>query len=380
MPVPVDLSKLSDVVKKTKYDELVAKVNDIDTSRFVLKTKNDADISELKNKIPDTSSLVKKTDYNIKIAEIEDKIPNVTNLATKTALTTVENKIADFSSLVKKTGYNTRVAEIDTKVSNLDGKIAENKTKNESIENELNRSLNNFGHVLLVNMFFDGRDSSQAYLIFQPLHRHAKPPPTSDNSLTPLIDYYSCNIRVKFNGSILRQPKVSYTHEEIVNIYIVFELAGSSSHSHDPRLKKYLFGAITLTKNADIYKYGYSGYGIGFDRKSSFSFPGGGFGQNVLIFGTEMSTSVHIDNNKKDISVLVKGPTQGLEHTLTAEKMYSINFTVTKKKFCLSLHYNGADSYLFVNGKEIVKFKTKAPLCLGNISKDWSVSNMQKLD
>ena len=66
-----------------------------------------------------------------------------------------------------------------------------------------------------------------------------------------------------------------------------------------------------------------------------------------------MSSSSHIDNKKKDILVLGKGPTQGLEHTLTAEKMYSINFTVTKKKFCLSLHYNGANSYLFANGTEI---------------------------
>ena len=97
-----------------------------------------------------------------------------------------------------------------------------------------------------------------------------------------------------------------------------------------------------------------------------------------------MSSSIHIDNKKKDILVLRKGPTQGLEHTLTAEKMYSINFTVTKKKFCLSLHYNGANSYLFVNGTEICKFKAKdselvaTPLCLRNISKDWSVDNMKK--
>ena len=97
-----------------------------------------------------------------------------------------------------------------------------------------------------------------------------------------------------------------------------------------------------MTKNADIDKYGYSGYGSGFDRRSSFSFPGGGFGQNILIFGSDMSFSAHIDNKKKDILVL--GKTQGLEHTLTAEKMYSINFTVTKKKFCLSLHYNRANS------------------------------------
>ena len=89
---------------------------------------------------------------------------------------------------------------------------------------------------------------------------------------------------------------------------------------------------VTLTKNADIDKYGYSDYGIGFDRRSrrSFSFPGGGFGQNVLIFGVDMSFSAHIDNNKKEILALGKGPTQGLEHTLTAEEMYSINFTVTK--------------------------------------------------
>ena len=70
-------------------------------------------------------------------------------------------------------------------------------------------------------------------------------------------------------------------------------------------------------------------------------------------------SSSHIDNKKKDTLVLGKGPTQGLEHTVNAEKMYSNNFTVTNKKFCLSLHYNGANSYLFVNGTEIYKFKAK---------------------
>ena len=72
-----------------------------------------------------------------------------------------------------------------------------------------------------------------------------------------------------------------------------------------------------------------------------------------------MSFPSHIDNNKKGKSVLGKGLTQGLEHTVTAEKMYSINFTVTKKKFCLRLHYNGANSYFFVNGTKIYKFKAK---------------------
>ena len=97
-----------------------------------------------------------------------------------------------------------------------------------------------------------------------------------------------------------------------------------------------------------------------------------------------MSFSALIDNKKKDILVLGIGPTQGLEHTQTAEKIYSINCTVTKKKFCLSLRCNGANSYLFVNGVEIYKFKAKdseivaTPLWLGNISKDWSADDMEK--
>ena len=105
MPVPTDLSELSnvvknDVVKKTVHDKLVAKVNANDTSNFVLKTKYKADKTELENKMSDTSGLVKMTDYNGEISEIEGNISDISNLATKTALTTVQNKIPDVSSLV----------------------------------------------------------------------------------------------------------------------------------------------------------------------------------------------------------------------------------------------------------------------------------------
>ena len=92
----------NDVIKKTEYDKLVGKINNIDTTGFVSKIKYDTDRSELENKIPDTSGLVKKTDYNTKITEIEGRIPNVTNLATKTALATVENKIPSVSVLLKR--------------------------------------------------------------------------------------------------------------------------------------------------------------------------------------------------------------------------------------------------------------------------------------
>ena len=151
-----------------------------------------------------------------------------------------------------------------------------------------------------------------------------------------------------------------------------------------PTLENCLFGTVILTESVDINKYKYSGYGIGFDRHRFFSYSSDGTGRNVINIGVHMSLSTKIDNRKKDILILGKGPTQGLEHTLSAEKMYSINFTEDKKKFYLSLHYNGANSYLFVNGTETYKFKEKdseivaTPLCLGNNSKGFTVEKMKK--
>ena len=418
------------------YDKLVAKVNNIDTNNFVLKTNYNTKIIELENKIPNTSGLVKKTDCNSKITEIEDKIPDISdlatktalttvenkipsinNLATKTALTTVENKIPSISGLVKKADYNTKIIDIenilnnhnhdkyvatsefntlaanvfnarlaqanlitktdfDAKLSSLNKKITANKAKHFLDDNDLSYYRG--------KQYFGEGSGKQNYLVFLPINKYfklnsvvntadyvlswqskglsdesIKPPTTTNNSLTPELNYHGTKTKIKFTGSCLRQSSHILTHKKVVNIYIVYESAASSSHDSDPAIKNCLFGAVTLTKNADIEKYKYSDYGIGFDRRSSFSFPSGGFGQNVLIFGADMSTSIHIDNKKKDILVLGKGPMQGLESTLTAEKKYSVNFTVTKKKFCLSLHYNGGNSYLlmeqkFVNLKQTI--------------------------
>ena len=130
--------------------------------------------------------------------------------------------------------------------------------------------------------------------------------------------------------------------------------------SSDPTLGNSLFGAVKLVKIAHIDKYKHSEYSIGFDVTGSFSFPAGGFGKNVIIFGVDMSSFVHVDNNKKFILIFGEGPTQRLDDTaVTAEKKYSINFTVNRIKFCLSLHYNCAKSYVFVNGTEIIDSKQK---------------------
>ena len=254
------------------------------------------------------------------------------------------------ANLITKTDFH-------PKLSNLNRKITQNKSKHLLVENELNK-LKTFDFGYFIGKSHFEEDGTQNYLVFQPMYRYfkmitntdyisswkskglsaesIKPPTTSDNSLNPALNYYGTKIRVKFTGSCLKQSKISYTHGKVVNIYIVYELAASSSHDSDPTIKNCLFGAVTLTKNADIDKYRYSGYGIGFDRRSGFLFPGGGFDQNIIIFGADMNSSIHIDNKGKDVLILEKRPTQGLgEHSLTAEKMHSIDFTVTKKKFLL---------------------------------------------
>ena len=440
-PVPTDLSKLSnvvknDIIKKTDYNakttEIENKIPDI--SNLVTKTKLDT----VENKIPHTSNLAKKTDYSAKIVDIESKTPDVTILATKTALITVENEISnvsglatktaltavenklpnissfaiktaltdlsntvpDINNVIKKSDYDTKIGEIESKyVSNtgFESKLAQaDVIAKRNFDAEIIEIENNIKKLQTFDLSYSRGTS---YLVFKPIIRYFRiiantkyisswkskglsdetitPYATSDNSLTPLIDYYGSKVRVKFNKGCLKQSNnLTYDYGSRVNIYIVYELGASSSNDSDPTLKNCLFGAVTLTKNTDIEKYGYSGFGIGFDRRSSFTFPGGGFGPNVLIFGVDMNSSAHIDDKQKDILLLGKGPTQGLEHTLTVEKMYFINFTVTNEKFCLSLHYNGANSYLSVNGTEIYKFKAEGSgilvcqICPGNISKD----------
>ena len=272
------------------------------------------------------------------------------------------------------------------------------------VENELNK-IETFDLSYFIDKCHFEEDGTQNYLVFQQLNRYfkiaantkyisswqskglsektIKPPTTSDYKLNLQLNYFGIKTRLEFRGSCLKQDKNTFNHGRIVNICIVYELDKTYVKTH-PTLLNCLFGAVSITKNANIDKNKYSGYGIGFIRTGVYLLRDGSFGRNVVIFGVDMSSSAHVDNKRKDILILGTGPTQGLgEHSLNAEKMYSINFTDYRKKCCLSLHYNSANSYLFANGTEIIKFKAKdfniiaTPLCLGNISKDWSVDNMK---
>ena len=126
----------------------------------------------------------------------------------------------------------------------------------------------------------------------------------------------------------------------MVSLFIFYELDTESRELNtDFTLKVCLFGTLKLTKNADPDKYKYSDYGKGFDLRSEFSLPDGSIGKHVIIFGVDMNSSVPIDNKEKDILILGTGLTQGLyDTTLTAQAQYSINFSRSNRKFCLSLH------------------------------------------
>ena len=143
---------------------------------------------------------------------------------------------------------------------------------------------------------------------------------TSNYSITPDLNYCDTKTRVEFNRSCLKQDKVTFSHSQLVNIYIAYEISKSINISDYPTLEDCLFGAATLTKHADNERYKYSGYGIGFDKHRGFSFPGTELGKNIIAFGGDMSSSTKIDDKKKDVLILDKGPTKGLEHTLSAEK------------------------------------------------------------
>ena len=174
---------------------------------------------------------------------------------------------------------------------------------------------------------------------------------------------------VYLSSNHFQQNKIIMPNKDnVINIYCVYKLEPISSSRDDTfTVQNALFGASQITKNADTSKYDYKGYGICFDEGPQFghTIREGGFdhttnARNVLIFKSDMSFSVHATNRANHIYVMGTGFVQGIhDTTIYAEKKVNRNFTVPGKKFVLSLHYNGDDSYLFVNGRQELKFKAK---------------------
>ena len=194
-------------------------------------------------------------------------------------------------------------------------------------------------------------------------------------------------------NNVLTSNNDHVINNNVVNIYVVYKLDTIASSRDDTfTIQNALFGAMKITKNTDTSKYNYKGYGICFDEGGTFghTITEGGFAhtinaRNVLIFGVDMSFSVHATNRANHIYVMGTEFVQGINYTtIYAEKNFYRNFTDPGKKFVLSLHYNGNNSYLFVNGRQELKFKykkdqlVKEKLYMGNLSDQWTTSESEK--
>ena len=392
VPIPVDLSKLSDVVKndvarKIEYKKLVKKQQQQQKNKYENDGSDFEDIiSNVYKKVPDVNGLVKKTDFSSKISEVEGKIHSNVGLATNSELTAVENKIPDVSSIVKKTGYNTKISGIekkitdhdhdmitfnarlaaqtdlirkpdfDAKLKSISDRVTLNKSKHLLVENEL-KNLEKFDAAYFrgKSCFDGGDDNTQDYLVFQPMYKYFKTSVKGSATYissweskglsnekissiskynynqAPSLAYDNARIKLKLVEDLLKQDKITYNHGSIVNIYLVYRL--SPSITSDITLENCLFSAVKLTKNLKINIY--SGYGIALDSKGSSSRPSGGYGKNGIILGAHLSSSAHANNRVNNVLVLSKDFIQGINcTTIYAEKMYSANFTVTNKKVC----------------------------------------------
>ena len=154
-----------------------------------------------------------------------------------------------------------------------------------------------------------------------------KPP---DNTLSPEVKFTGKRMYEKFSGSCFKQDKVTFNHKKTVNVYIIYDLK-SSLNIFAFTLQNCLFGAVKPTANSDIDKYQYSGYGIGFDSRGTFTHRSGGTGVNVIVFGVDMGSSAHATNRSKSILILGRSLGRPEDTTLYTEKMYSVDFTATKK-------------------------------------------------
>ena len=185
----------------------------------------------------------------------------------------------------------------------------------------------------------------------------------------------------KGKGTLVRNDNDIIAGRPIVNICNVYKTSPKTINSNFVFINR-LFGAIKITNttNSDPDKWQYSGYGIEFDSTGSFANPNDEKDvKNVVLFGADMSNSRQATNKTQSVLIFGHVLTQKINNTtIYAERMYSPNFTVDNKIFCLSLHYNGDNSYLLVNGKEVTKFKAKNsdlikyPMCLGGLSKDYN--------
>ena len=434
-----DITKLkavdtSNFVLKTKLaSDVTTLENKIDTV-----DKKIPDISGLATKTSLTSYLQTAT-FNSKVTELENKIKSADIIA-KSANTKANTIRSDLTGYTKKAdvatditaiknGYVTNASltkqlndlksqHIATEVTGIDNKTKKNASDILALENKLTQkedTINECERGLSFNRgFFFYMD--QSYLVYDcKMGSFNFTAGKISTWKSTGIFYYFGNsnmnavgdasrnlpnlkndgrMNVYLSGNHFQQNKVIISNNDnVINIYCVYRLDPIvSNRDYTFTIQNALFGASQITKNADTSKYNYKGYGICFDEGSDFShaITEGGFAhtadaRNVLIFGADMGSSIHATNRANHIYVMGELFVQGINGTtIYAEKNFYRNFTDPRKIFLFSLHYNGDDSYLFVNGRQELKFKAKTDqlvkekLCIGNLSDQWTTSESEK--
>ena len=370
--------------------------------------------------------------FNTKSTELESKIKDADIIA-KSAVTKANSIKSDLNDYAKKTDaandittikndYVTSASltsrlndlksqHIATEVKTIDDKTKKNasdilgfenrlKQKEDIVdENQRGLSFNRgiFYHLQKSNLVYECKSSSFNTTDIDKISTWKSTGSFSNNMIAvknarenlPKLEIFN-DYHVHLSGNHFQQNKEDMLNNFGVNIYCVYKLDPISSSRDDTfTVQNALFGSMKITKNADTSKYKYKRYGICFDEGGSFSKGNVSNSRNVLIFGVDESSLVHANNKANNIYVIGDLFVQGInDTTLYAEKIYSKNFTQPSKKFVLSLHYNGygtsGDSYLFVNGKQELKFKAKTrqillkKLCIGNLSDDWTTSESEK--
>ena len=428
-------SQIAGVTKNT-VDNLadITKLKAVNTNNFVLKTKLASDVTTLENKIdtvdkklPDISGLATKTSltsylqtatFNSNITEVENKIKSADVIAksTNTKANTIKS---DLTSYATKTDVATDITAIKNDyVTNASLTSQLNDLKSQHITDEVKKvedKVNeNKKEIIFVKGFFSYEYHSNlvydcklnsfkiyasSYIldwkpknIYDPSNKNELSSTQNINNFYSSIKNISGELYVSFSGNYFVQDIVNISNN-VINIYCVYKLDPIDfSRNNKFTIQNALFGAIEISKNANTSKYKYKGYGICFDESEEFTHvrKEGNFNhttpaRNVIIFGSDMSFSKHANNKANSIYVMGKDYIQKInDTTIYAEKMFYRNFTDPDHKFILSLHYNGDNSYLFVNGREELKFKTKTNqinntnLCLGNLPNNWTKNEYAK--
>ena len=437
-----DITKLkavdtSNFVLKTNFS---ADINTLD-DKIDGAGKKIPDISGLATKT-NLNDYLKTSTFNSKVTELESKIKD-TDIIAKSAVTKANTIRSDLTDYAKKADVATDITTIKNDyVSNASLTSQLNNLKNQHIATEVtgidNKTKKNASDILAVKNKLQQKEyiinenerglsfnrgfflyTDQSYLKYEckmgsfgfgltsrditewkstGIYNHS-----SDSNMNAVANAKTTlpkfkndgRMNVYLSGNHFQQNVAGIpNNDNVINIYCVYKLDPiASTRDTSFTIQDALFGAMQITKNAtDNSKNNYKGYGICFDERSQFGhtvIEGGRThitnGRNVLIFGADMSFSVHATNGANHIYVMGDGFTQGIhDTTLYVQKKYFKNFTEPNVKFVLNLHYNGDDSYLFVNGRQELKFKCKTDqlvkekLCIGNLSDQWTTSESEK--